>query len=139
MVLAATIAGCGGSGYTKHDFIARADAICASTLRQTRSIAPGTALSTYLAAFVPVLEAEESQLRALRRPPGTANDRATLDHYFAALSQAVAAYRQLAAAAKSGDGQAVSDAEAALGSSPVYSLAASYGLGSCGTPSATVA
>jgi hypothetical protein len=136
-VLAALAAGCAGGGYTKRDFIARADAICANALRQTRSIASGTALSSYLSEFVPVLRTEASQLRALRRPPGTATDRATLERYFAALSQTVAEYRQLAAAAKTGDEEAVSNAEAALGASPVYSLATSYGLSSCGTPGST--
>ena len=133
----ALLAGCGGSGYGKHDFVTRADAICAAALRQTRSIAAGTALPAYLTEFVPVLESETSQLRALRRPPGSAHDRALLGQYFAALSQTVVEYRQLAAAVKRGDDQAVADAEAALGSSPVYSLAASYGLSSCGTPSST--
>jgi hypothetical protein len=137
VVLALAVAGCGGSSYTKRDFVARADAICASALRQTRSIAPGTALAAYLSAYVPVLEAEDTQLRALRRPPGTAHDRATLDRYYAALSQTVAEYRQLTAAVKSGDDQAVTNAEAALGASPVYTLATSYGLSSCGTPGST--
>lgn len=130
-------AGCGGSSYTKHDFIVRADAICASALRETRSIASGSALSNYLTAYVPVLESEEAQLRALRRPPGTAHDRTTLQQYFAALSQTVVEYHQLAAAAKSGDDQGVANAESALGSSQVYSLATSYGMTSCGTPGST--
>jgi hypothetical protein len=130
------LAGCGGSRYSKHDFITRADAICAGALRQARSITPG-ALPTYLADYVPVLESEASQLQALRRPPGTARDRATLERYFAALKQAVAEYRQLAVAAKSGDEQGVTSAEAALGANPLYSLATSYGLSSCGTPGST--
>jgi hypothetical protein len=131
------IAGCGGSSYTKHDFITRADAICAGALRQSRSIASGTALPTYLAQYVPVLQSEATQLQALRRPPDTAQDRATLARYFAALTQTVANYRQLAAAAKSGDQPAVNNAEAALAASPVFSLASSYGLRSCGTPGST--
>ncbi len=137
LALAVMVAGCGGSGYTKHDFITRADAICAGALRQARSIAPGTALPNYLAQYVPVLESEATQLQVLRRPPDTAHDRATLTHYFAALAQTIAEYRQLAAAAKSGDQSAVTNAEAALGASPVYSLATSYGLTSCGTPGST--
>jgi hypothetical protein len=137
LALAVLVAGCGGAGYTKHDFITRADAICAGALRQARSIASGTALPTYLAQYVPVLESEATQLQALRRPPDTARDRATLARYFAALGQTVANYRQLATAAKRGDQQAVTNAEAALGASPVYSLATSYGLISCGTPGST--
>jgi predicted NBD/HSP70 family sugar kinase len=137
LALAVLVAACGGSGYTRHDFMVRADAICASALTQARSIAPGTSLSSYLAHYVPVLESEASQLQALRRPPDTASDRATLEHYYAALRQTVAEYRQLAAATKSGDQQAVTNAEAALGASPVYSLATSYGLRSCGTPGST--
>ncbi|HYB31273.1 MAG TPA: hypothetical protein VEF89_32080 [Solirubrobacteraceae bacterium] len=137
LALAVLVAGCGGSGYTRQDFVTRADAICAGALRQARSITPGTALPAYLADYVPVLESEASQLRALRRPPDTAHERTVLEQYFAALQQTVAEYRQLAAAAKSGDRQALSNAEAALGASQVYSLATSYGLTSCGTPGST--
>jgi hypothetical protein len=131
------VAGCGGGGYTRHDFITRADAICAGALRQARSITPGTTLAAYLADYVPVLESEASQLQALRRPPDTPRDRAMLERYLAALRRTVAEYRQLAAAAKSGDGQGVTNAEAALAADPVYSLASGYGLRSCGTPGTT--
>lgn len=147
--LALAVAGCGGSGYSKSDFIARADAICAGALRQTRSIPPpgaaqagssqDAALAAYLSSVVPVLESEASQLQGLRRPPGNANEKAALERYLTALRESVKNYRVLASAAKRGDDQAVADAEAALGSSPVYSLAASYGLHSCGTPGATTA
>ena len=149
LALAAVVTGCGGSGYTKSDFIARADAICAGAVRQTRSIAPpgaaqagsgqDGALAAYLSNVVPVLENETSQLRALRRPPGNAGELATLNRWYSALAQTVMHYKELAAAARLGDDQSVADAEAALGASQVYSLAASYGLRSCGTPGATVA
>jgi hypothetical protein len=142
-------AGCGAGGYTKQDFVARANAICTTALRQTRSITPprgaqagrgqDAALTAYLNGVVPVLETEASQLRALPRPPGNATEQAALKRYLAAVSQTVASYKQLAAAAKRGDDQAVATAEAALGASPVYTLATSYGLRSCGTPGATTA
>jgi hypothetical protein len=138
LALAVVLAGCGG-GYTKSDFVARADAICASALRQTRSIPPGADLGGYLAAVLAVVQSEATQLRALRRPPDTAGDRATLEQYFAALGQTVSDYRQLAAAAQSGDQQIVASAEASLAASPLESLAARYGLRSCGAPTATVA
>lgn len=136
LTLAALVAGCGGA-YSKSDFIARADAICASSLRQTRVIAPGTALPTYLDELLAIVQSETAQLRALKRPPGSAHDRATLNGYFAALAQDVENYRALAAAAKRGDQQTVSSLEAALGASPSDSLAASYGLRSCSTPGST--
>jgi hypothetical protein len=148
-MVASIAAGCGGSGYTKQDFIARANAICTNALRQTRSITPPSgaqaspgqdaALISYLSSVVPVLDSEASQLRALPRPPGDASEQAALKHYLAAVSQTVAYYKQLAAAAKRGDDQAVASAEAALGASPVYTLATNYGLRSCGTPGATTA
>jgi len=129
--------------------VARADAICTTALRATRSIAPPSGaqatanqpggLAAYLSSVVPVLENEAGQLRALRRPPGSAEEQAVLSRYFAALAQTVSDYEQLAAAAKRGDDQAATGAEAALGASPVYSLAATYGLHSCGTPGATAA
>jgi len=149
LIVALLVAGCGGSGYTKGDFVARADAICAGALRQIRSVSPpGSAqagsgqdatVTAYLSNVVPVLETEASQLRALRRPPGTKSDQAALARWYAALAHSVTSYQALAAAAKRGDDQGVADAEAALGASPVYSLAVSYGLRSCGTPGATTA
>jgi len=146
LTLAAMLAACGGS-YTKRDFIARADAICTSTLRETRSIAPPSfggaagqqlgALAQYLETLVPVVQTEARQLRALQRPPGDARDRAALERYLGAVTQVAAQYEQLAGAAKRGDAQGVASAEAALRASPVASLAASYGLSSCGSAAGT--
>jgi hypothetical protein len=139
--------GCGG-GYTKRDFIARADAICASTVRQLRSIpAPSfgqsatghDALAGYLAAALPLVQSESRQLHALPRPPQKAADRSVLTSWLGAVAQVVEDYRQFEAAAQRGDAQRVASAEAALRASPVASLAASYGLSSCATPGATIA
>lgn len=144
LALAALVAGCGGTGNTKSDFITRADAICTKTLRQTRAIVPpastsqpGGALAAYLGELVPIVQSEADQLRALKRPSGTARDRVTLSQYFGALGEVVTAYRRLDAAARQGDAQTVADVEATLRTSPVAALAASYGLRTCGTPGAT--
>jgi hypothetical protein len=143
----ALLAGCGA--YTKQDFVARADAICASTVRKTRSLTPPAligskaqqlrALAGYLAVVVPLVQSETTQIRALRRPSEDPRDRAALARYLAALAQSAAEYGRLAAAARRGDASAVAGAEAALGTSPVATLADRYGLRSCGTPGATVA
>ncbi len=145
-MLTALLAGCGGSSYTKSDFIARADGICTSTLRQTRALVPpastsrpGGAQAAYLAEVVPLVQSEADQLRALKRPSGNPHDRATLSAYFTALGAVVAAYRQLVAAARRGDAQTVADLEATLRASPVAELAASYGLRSCGAAGSTSA
>jgi hypothetical protein len=149
VLLVATVpAGCGGS-YTKRDFIARADAICASSLREARAIGPpssggaagasSAALSGYLAKLLPVVEAETSRLRALQSPRQSARDRATFDRWMAALAQDVEGYRRLAAAAGRGDIEGVVSAEAVLRTSPAAGLAASYGLRACGTPRGTSA
>lgn len=144
LALALVAAGCGGSGYTKSDFVARADAICTSTVRQARALTPpaatsqpGGALAAYLGQLVPLVQSEEHQLRGLKRPPGNARDSATLTAYYAALAQIVANYGQLEAAARRGDTQTATDVEATLRGSPVADLAASYGLRSCGTPGST--
>jgi hypothetical protein len=146
-VAAALLAGCGSSTVTKRDFIARADAICAGTVRQLRTIAPQTgsssgtgALAGYLARAVPLVQSEADQLRALKRPSGgTAAERAALARYLGALTRETGSYRDLAAAARRGDTQAVANAEAALRRSPVPGLAAGYGLRACGTPAGTAA
>jgi hypothetical protein len=143
----ALLAGCGS--YTKHDFIARADAICASTVRQTRLIRPPTftsvpverlrALAGYAAQVRPLVGAEATQLRGLRRPTQGAADRATLASFLTAFGQIVVDYQSLTAAASAADASGVARAEALLTASPVASLAARYGLRSCGTPGATSA
>ena len=148
LALIVLVAGC-GSAYTKRDFVARADAICASALRQLRSIPPpsfsgsatqqDSALSGYLAAVLPVVQSQSRQLRALRRPAQDAGSRAALTRWLAALAQVVQDYRKFAAAAQRADAQGVSSAQTALRASPVASLAASYGLSSCATPGATIA
>jgi hypothetical protein len=145
--VAAILAGCGG-GETKQGFAARADAICASTVRQIRSIAPPSftnskaqqlrALGGYMAVVSPIVTSEAKQLRALPRPAGNASARAALTRYLDALTQTAGDYNALAVAAKQGDSQGVANAEGALRTSDVTALALSYGLRSCGTPGATV-
>lgn len=145
LALAASLSACGGSSNTKADFVARADAICTKTLSQTRAITPpvsstqpGGALAAYLGQVVPLVQSEAGQIRALKRPAGgTAQDRLMLSQYLAALGQVVVAYRQLEAAARRGDTQAIATVEATLRANPAATLAASYGLRSCGTPGST--
>lgn len=141
IALAGLLAGCGS--YTKKDFVASANAICASTVRQTRLIAPPSsqqlsALASYLAKLTPILGSEEKQIGALRHPSGSPRERAELARYLAALTQSVTTFRALEGAAQAGNQQAVASAEAALQVIPLDSLARSYGLRSCGTPGATV-
>ena len=145
--VAALPAGCGS--YTKSDFIARADAICASSVRQTRTISPPSfgrtaaeqlsALGDYLNRVLPIARSEVSQLRGLKLPKQTAAEGATLAGYLVAVGRAVGDYQALAAAAARADARGVSDAEAALRASPAATLAARYGLRSCSAPGATVA
>lgn len=141
------LAACGS--YTKHDFIARADAICASTVRQTRLIAPPSftpapaerlkALAGYAAQVLPLVRAEATQLGGLRRPTQGAADRALLASFLTAFAQVVADYQGLATAASAADAAGVARAEASLTGNPVAALAARYGLRSCGRPGGTSA
>jgi hypothetical protein len=143
----AVLAGCGS--YTKHDFIARADAICASTVRQTRLIPPPSfgrdpaqrlrALAGYVARVLPLVRAEATQLRSLRRPTQSAAERASLAGFLAAFAAVVGDYQNLATATSAGDGAGVARAEASLTTSSVGALAAGYGLRSCAAPSSTSA
>jgi len=146
LTLAALLAGCGDS-YTKSDFVAQANAICASSVRETRGIAPPTftgsgeervrALAPYLAKVLPVAKSELDRIRDLERPPGSDRERALLDRYLRALGRAVSDYRDLLAAARRGDPQGVAAAQASLRANPVADLAARYGLRSCGVPGST--
>ena len=145
--LAVVVAGCGGS-YTKRDFAARANAICASTVRATRSVAapnftgngshrlPATA--AYLNKVLPLVQSEARKIRRLPVPSESAAQRVKLHKYLNALTRAVSEYRAMALAASHRATSDFASAETALGANPVTALATSYGLKSCGAPGATV-
>jgi hypothetical protein len=143
----ALVGGC-GSGYSKADFVASADAICASAVRETRSIPPPSvsgggpqtlhALAGYLGHVLPIVQSEARKLRALPHPAGRPRERAELTRYLAAVARTARGFETLATAAKRGDAPDVAGAEAELRANPVAALAARYGLRSCGTPGATV-
>lgn len=134
--LTVALAGCGSSAETKQDYTARANAICATAIRNVRNVATPSAtgdvslpaLARYLRAVTPIVESELKQLRALPKP---AADRALLDRYLAALAAAASQYKALASAAMAGDHGSMNAATAALQSNQDASLAARYGLTSC--------
>ncbi len=132
-----------GSSYTRQDFVDRANGICTDALGQTRAIAPSgapqsnQALAAYLRRVLPVVQQEASQLRALRRPPGSDADKAVLDRYLSAFDGQVAATKRLRDAAARGDDDGVSAAENDLQSNQAAALAAKFGLKSCSTPGST--
>jgi hypothetical protein len=142
--LTIVVAGCGSTVETKQDYIARANAICASTTRAIRNVAPAgasggvslPALGRYLDTVTPLVDSEVKQLRVLPRP---AADRKLLERYLAAAAAEAAGYRGLAAAARSGNHAAVTAATAALQASPATTLAGQYGLSACVGGSGTVA
>jgi hypothetical protein len=146
--VAVILGGC-GSKYTRADFRARANAICATAVRQARSLTPPVlagareeqmkSLSAYMSQLVPVVETESTQLLKLKTPPGTAREQTALKRYLATVSQVAAQYRQLEVSARHGDREGVASALAALRASPVTTLAVANGLRSCGNPSGTVA
>ncbi|HEX4109415.1 MAG TPA: hypothetical protein VHX88_14860 [Solirubrobacteraceae bacterium] len=144
-VLAALLAGCGS--YTKADFIDRADAICTSTLRATRNVPPPvfsgrntevSALAAYLERVVPLVRTEARELNAVRRPEQDPAESALLQGYLSAIDAEAADYAALAAAAGRSDAQGVASAEGALRDSPASSLAARYGMHTCGGAGATI-
>jgi hypothetical protein len=144
IVAAATLTACGSSAVTKRSYLARANAICASSLRQFRALAPASGaglhtLAPYLNQVLPIIQAEGRQLSALRRPSGSGSDAALLDRFLAAQRREVSGYAALQHAAARADAQGVASAEAALRASPAPFLALSYGLRSCGTPASTAA
>jgi hypothetical protein len=144
VAVAIALAAC-GSSYTRQDFVDRANGICANSTSQTREIAQSgapqsnRALAAYLRQVLPIVQQQASQLRALRRPPGSDADKAALDRYLSALDGEVAATKRLRAAAARGDGDGVSAAESDLQSNQAASLAAKYGLKSCAAPGSTAA
>jgi len=147
LTCAGALAAC-GAAYTKQDYIARADAICASAVRDARAVPPpvltGTGsqqlagLAQYLTTVLPIYESEARQLRGLKLPQETSSSKVALQRFLAALSAATAELRGLARAARGKDAQGVAVAEAGLRANTADPLAASYGFKSCGTPGATV-
>ena len=145
--LFAMLLGACGAGYGKRDFTRRADAICASALRDLRALAPPNfggpalqlrlALSAYDRQALSIVQAELARLRALPRPSQSAHDAAMLHDYLSALNRAVGEYRSLASAVKAGNAGGTAAAETALAANPVAGLAAAYGLRSCSSPGAT--
>ncbi len=148
LTVAVVLGGC-GSKYTRADFGARANAICATAVREARSLTPPAvansraeqmkALSAYISQLVPVIETESTQLLKLKTPPGTAREQTELKRHLSAVSQVAAQYRELEMAARHGDREGVASALAALRASPVTTLAVANGLRSWGNPSGTVA
>jgi hypothetical protein len=135
------VAACGSGDASKHDVIARGDAICASTLRSVRAVVPpsaGTstpaALNGYLERVLPLVAKEVSQLQKLPRPTA---EKAVLNRYIAAVAAAGAQYRALAAAASRNDVAAVASGLTALRSSPAGRLAKQYGLTQCAAAAGT--
>ena len=144
VALVCALAGCGA--YTKRDFVAQANAICASAVRQARAVIPrqtsgstvGTAaVDRYLLRADAILESEARGLRSLRRPAQTEGQRGELRAYLDALTLVVADYGQLAAAARRRDGKAINRLESALQATGLDALAARYGLNACALPSGT--
>jgi hypothetical protein len=138
------IAGCGGHTVTKHDFVARGDAICFQSLQSIRSVPPPRvsdnaqpsfsdpryliSFASYANAVRPILAREIRQLRALARP---SPDRSTLNAFLDAIAQEGNDYRAIARAASAGDGDATSSALQRLAANPARRLAQRYGLRQC--------
>lgn len=142
VVVILLLASCGS--YTKRSFVASANAICAATVRDTRDLAPPVSasmsdLAAYLAKLVPIIQSEERQIASLQHPTESRADRAKLTTYLAALRQSAGDFHALEAAAKAGDRQALTSAEASLRVDPVTAAAAAYGLRSCAAAGSTVA
>jgi hypothetical protein len=145
-IVAGTLAGCGSSVESRSDFVARANAVCETAVRDVRDVtlpaASGrggtslSALSRYLQTVTPVVQGEVKQLRALPRP---AADRALLDQYLNALASSAAQYRVLDDAARHRDRAALAGAIGALRASPAAQLAARYGLAECAGSAGTAA
>ena len=141
---AASIAGCAGHAVTKHDFVARGDAICFQSLQSIRSVPPPRvtrnaqpsfsdpryliAFGGYANAVRPILAREIRQLRALTRP---SQDRSTLNAFLNAIAQEGNDYQAIARAASAGDGDATISALRRLATNPARRLARRYGLRQC--------
>jgi hypothetical protein len=133
---AAVVAGCGAQAVTKHEVMARADAICSTALGDARALKQGGAAdAVYLGQLATVVETEARKLRALPRP---AADRAVLDLFITNVARAAGQYRQLAAAARAGDQATVRRLTAELAANPEATYASSYGLRECAGRSGTL-
>lgn len=141
LLSALALTACGGHTVTKQDVIDQGNAICAGALRQIRALPAPTsggaspqAMSRYLQQVVPIIQKEIDSIRALPRPQ---QDRAILDRYVTAISGTASQYQALAAAAKAGNEDAISQDLANLADSSAASLAGEYGLTQCASAAGT--
>jgi hypothetical protein len=103
-VLAAALAGCGDSGVSKSDYIAKADKICTQFDRQLNAL-PKPADANELADFadkaVPISSKGIGQLKDLDKPSGGFGDQA--GRMISGLEEGTKLIQELAAAAKAQD------------------------------------
>jgi hypothetical protein len=135
---AALMAGCGAA--TKSDVIARGNAICESTLRDIRAVAPPAGASiasvgAYYDRVVPIFDREATQAAKLPRP---ALHRELLNRWIGDVEVEAGEYRALARAARLRDQAALATAAAALRLNSAPIDAAAYGLRNCATSPGTV-
>jgi hypothetical protein len=140
------VAGC-GAGYTKADFIQRADGICTGTTRAARLLKPPQFTATtqvqrrssaaYFRSVAAVVKRESQRLSALPVPPGSAAQRRLRVRWLAATHDSASELLALGQATAAGDTSAVTAANVKLAANPVVKLAAQYGAHACAGPGAT--
>lgn len=124
---------------SRADFIERANAICATANRRTRTVPQWTDLSglgEYVDTVLPVAKEELASLRELRPPEAL---EATVDRMLKAVEQTVKAVEKVGAAARRGDQAAVQSAiqQGNRSSRAARQLARKLGLMVCGRSPST--
>ena len=132
----AVASGCGSPPPPQASYAARAQAVCASALRQARDLTSsgppaGTAApgSGYAGRLVWILTGELAALRRLPPPPAA---RAAIERYLTALGRARDELAVLARPGAAAGNAAAPAAAAALRALPVAALARAAGLPACG-------
>lgn len=131
----AALAGCGGSGPSRSEFISRADRICASAASEIRRVPQPANLAAAEAYFRSSRQIVEGVRKRIGDLPEPKADRQAIAAYLDSFAPPLAAYHQLESASRRGDAAGVRRAAAGLRrvSARTDRLARDLGMERCGS------
>ena len=115
-----------GGGVSKEEFIQQADAICSQVSEDASEIEPSPDIGEYYGAFLPLLERQTTEIRALEAPD---EDAETLEAWLETQDRLAESFSALAEGTADSDEVTTEITEIQVESSE---LATQYGFETCG-------
>lgn len=131
----AGLAGCGGNGPSRAEFVSRADKICASAASEIRRVPQPSSLAAAEAYFRSSRQIVEDVRKRIGDLPEPKADRQAIAAYLDSFARPLAAYHRLESASRRGDAAGVRRAAADLRrvSTRTDRLARDLGMERCGS------